>query len=231
MAPAPEDGHAIGDVHHLLELVRDEDDPAALACHPAQALEELHRLLRSQDRGRLVEDEDVRSAIEVLQDLDALLLADGELPDGTTGVDAHAVVLGEACDVPLELPRPDQRPGRVPAERDVLGRGEPVDEAEVLVHHADAAVDRVSRRAQLRRRAPDRDRARVGMHEPGEHVHQRGLAGAVLAEERVDLPGAKVEVDVVVGQYARELLHDPAELDERRRRAHAPRRARFTPRV
>jgi hypothetical protein len=38
-------------------------------------------------------------------------------------------------------------------------------------------------------------------------------------------------VDVVVGQHPGELLHDPAKLDERGRRAHAPSRARFTPRV
>ena len=38
--------------------------------------EQLGRLLRRQHRGRLVEDEDVGAAIERLQDLDALLLAD-----------------------------------------------------------------------------------------------------------------------------------------------------------
>ena len=39
-------------------------------------LEQLVRLLRRQHGGRLVEDEDVGAAVERLQDLDALLLAD-----------------------------------------------------------------------------------------------------------------------------------------------------------
>ena len=41
--------------------------------------EQLGRLLRRQHGRRLVEDEDLRAAVERLQDLDALLLADGDL--------------------------------------------------------------------------------------------------------------------------------------------------------
>ena len=37
-----------------------------------------------------------------------------------------------------------------------------------------------------------------GVVEPVEDVHQRRLAGAVLAEQRVHLAAAEVEVDVVV---------------------------------
>ena len=52
-----------------------------------------------------------------------------------------------------------------------------------------------------------------GVVEPVEDVHQRRLAGAVLAEERVHLAAAEVEVDVVVGDDAREALGDPAKLE------------------
>ena len=65
----------------------------------------------------------------------------------------------------------------------------------------------------------DEDLALVGPVEPGEDVHQGALAGAVLAEQRVDLAGPQVEVDVVVGEDARETLDDPARLDGERRGA------------
>ena len=50
----------------------------------------------------------------------------------------------------------------------------------------------------------DLDLALVRVVEPVEDVHQRRLAGAVLAEQRVHLALAQVEVDVVVGDDARE---------------------------
>ena len=42
----------------------------------SEDLEQLLRLLRRQDGRRLVEDQDLGAAVERLQDLDALLLAD-----------------------------------------------------------------------------------------------------------------------------------------------------------
>ena len=56
----------------------------------AQDLEQLRRLLRREHGGRLVEDQDVRLAVERLQDLDALLLADGDVLDARVRVDVEA---------------------------------------------------------------------------------------------------------------------------------------------
>ena len=59
------------------------------------------------------------------------------------------------------------------------------------------------------------DLALVGRVQPVEDVHQRRLAGAVLAEQGVNLAVPQIEIDVVVGEHARELLRDPAELEDR----------------
>ena len=64
-------------------------------------------------------------------------------------------------------------------------------------------------------RALDPDLALVGVVEPVEDVHQRRLAGAVLAEQRVHLALAEIEADVVVGDDAGEALRDPAHLEDR----------------
>ena len=69
----------VGDLDHLVELVRDEDDRPAVVAQRAQHGPELAHFRRREHGGRLVEDEDLRAAIERLEDLDALRLADREI--------------------------------------------------------------------------------------------------------------------------------------------------------
>ena len=64
--------------------------------------------------------------------------------------------------------------------------------------------------------AVDQDLALVRPGQAVEDVHQGRLAGAVLAEQGVDLARADVEVDVVVRDDARVALGDPAHLERRR---------------
>ena len=47
-------------------------------------------------------------------------------------------------------------------------------------------------------------------------VHQRGLAGAVLAEQREDLAAAQLEIDRVVGDERAEALADAGKLQDER---------------
>ena len=53
--------------------------------------------------------------------------------------------------------------------------------------------------------AVEQDLALIGCGEPVEDVHQRRLAGAVLAEQGVDLARADVEIDLVIGDDARDI--------------------------
>ena len=61
--------------------------------------------------------------------------------------------------------------------------------------------------------AVDEDRALVGLVGAVQRLHQRRLAGAVLADDRVDRAGADLEVDAVVGDDTGKALHDVAQLD------------------
>jgi hypothetical protein len=88
------------------------------------------------------------------------------------------------------------------AQGDVLRHGEGGHQPEVLVHHAHPGLDGVARRVQLDGLAPEPDRAGVGPVQPGEDVREGGLAGTVLAEQRVDLARPDLEVDGVVGEDA-----------------------------
>ena len=69
----------------------------------------------------------------------------------------------------------------------------------MLVHHADAGAHRVAGAVEVLHDVVEEDLALVGLVEPVEHVHERRLARAVLAEQAVDLAGLHDEIDVVVG--------------------------------
>ena len=56
----------------------------------AQDADELGGLLRGEHGRRLVEHEDPRAAVQRAEDLDALLLPDGDVLDARVGVDAAA---------------------------------------------------------------------------------------------------------------------------------------------
>ena len=92
---ATDHGDLVGDGEHLVELVGDEDEGEALVLELAQVAEELVDLLRHQHRGRLVEDDDLGAAVEDLEDLHALALADAELLDQLVGVEVEAVGVGD----------------------------------------------------------------------------------------------------------------------------------------
>ena len=62
----------------------------------------------------------------------------------------------------------------------------------------------------------DHDASVVGRIHPVEDAHQRGLAGPVLADERVDLARPELQGDVVVRQHTGEPFGDVLEDDEGR---------------
>src|SRR5438309_8927941 len=63
LAP-PQDGDAVSDLEHFVQLVADEDDRLAVRLEAANDREELRRLLWRQDSGRLVENENLCAAIQ-----------------------------------------------------------------------------------------------------------------------------------------------------------------------
>src|SRR5262249_47911094 len=157
------------------------------------------------------EDQDPRLAVERLQDLDTLLLAERELPDARARIDGDPVPLAELRDTPLDVPGVhEELPplAAVVAEDDVLRDGERRDEPEVLVDHADPGIEGLAGSVELDGLAVQQDLALVGPVEAREDVRERALAGAVLAEQRVHLTLGRLEVDAVVRDDGREPLRN-----------------------
>ena len=90
----------------------------------------------------------------------------------------------------------------------------------MLVHHADAEGGRSLRIGNPPRHAVEQHPSLVGLDEADEHLHQRRLAGAVLPEHAVHLPGAQDEVDAVARHDRAVSLGDVLQLDDAGGRDH-----------
>ena len=96
---------------------------------------------------------------------------------------------------------------------DRLGDRERREQQRVLERATERAVGSLVRRPFGDVDARAAGCARVDLEEPGDAVHQRGLAGAVVADEPEDLPALELEVDVVDGGDAAEALDDAGALE------------------
>ena len=202
----------VADLHDLVELVRDEDESAVVGGELTKRDEEVIDLGRREHRGRLIEDEELGVAVQGLEDLGALSLADRELPDVGVGVDVQSVALRHFGQALAHRSHVGHAASPTESEGDVLGDRQGGDQHEVLVDHADAEIDGIGRRSDGDRLAPQMNGALVGRVEPVEDLHQRGLAGTVFAQEGVDGARQHREIDRVVGHDAREALGDTAHL-------------------
>jgi hypothetical protein len=203
-------GAVVAEGADLVELVADIEDRAALAGELAQRDEERLDRLRRQHRRRLVEDQQFRVGHQRANDLDPLALADRKRVHRPERLDVEAVDLGDPGNPQRDL---GERERLVEPEPDVLGRGQRVEQAEVLIDHADAERARRRRRRDLHRRAVPADLAFVGPDRAVDDLHHGRLAGAVFAQHGVDLAWLDAQVDPVVGLDRRVLLADGDELE------------------
>ena len=205
----PQDGDAVGQLLDLVHLMGDDDYRLAGVAHIAQNGEKLVRLLRSQNGSGLVEDENIRAAVEHLYDLDRLLLGYAHLVYLHVGVHVEAILVADLPD--LCRRRLQVEPSlALEAEDDILGRGEHVDELEVLVYHAYSQIERILGRADDNLFPVNGDLPLVGEVYAGEHIHKRGLAGAVFAQQSQYLASVYIQPYLIVGKHRAEGLGDIA---------------------
>jgi hypothetical protein len=208
--PAPaQHRHPVGGRGDLGQLVADQDHRAVLAAHHlAQHPEQLGRLGLGEHRGGLVQDEHRGVAAQALDQLHPLPLARREPVHPGRRIDRQPVPAADLLDL-RACPGPVDPAGV--AQDDVLPDGQRLDQAEVLVHHADPERHRLLRAAGLDRAAVAVDRSRVPPDQPEQDLHERGLARAVLAQQAVDLAPFDGQVHAVAGDDLAVGLADPAQ--------------------
>ena len=200
-----ENGDPVGKVLNLVHLVGDDDHGLASVAHIAQNGKELVGLLGGENGGRLVQNQDVSPAVENLYYLNGLLLGHGHIVNLLVGVHLKAVGIADLtylCGGGLQIQF------ALKAEDYIFSGGEHVHQLEVLVYHADAKIESISGRADDDRLSVNCDLALVGEIDAGEHIHKRGLAAAVFAQQRKDLAPVDVKPDLVVGYHRAKGLCD-----------------------
>ncbi len=200
------DRDAVGDLENLGHAVRDVDDRDALGRKAPDDPEEVAAFVDGQGRGRLVEDEQLEIMREALGDLDHLLLAWGQQGHRCARVDVDLQIGQDPPRTLIHRGPPDdaQRVDRLAAGVDVLGDAERTHEAALLVDHGDSGVGGALLVEADDRGAVDLDGAAVRLIHARDQVHERRLAGAVLADQRVHLAAPDLERDVIDRTDARE---------------------------
>ena len=207
-------GAAIRHRHDLVELVGNKENALSLRGEIAHDLHQLFDLLRREHGRRLVEDEDLVVAVEHFQNLGALLHTDGDILDLRVGIDVQAVFLAQSENLFARfLLLKETELVRLNAHNDVIQNGEALHQLEVLMHHADAERIGVVGVVDLDFFAVLFDDALLRLIEAEQNAHQRGLARAVLPQQRMDLALFQLQGDIVVGDDPGESLGDVQHLD------------------
>ncbi len=198
----------------LVQLVADVEDAAALGGEPAQRLEQLQHRLRRQHRGRLVHDQQLRAS------------AAGSARSRRAGARRPTCCApgGAGRSAGRSFPTPRGCARRAGPARSRSSSASEMFSATVSVSNSEKCWNTMpmpSRRASAglaivhRPAFPQRCVPASGLGHAVDDLHQRALAGAVLAQHGVDLAGAHLEVDVVVRDHRRIALGDAAQ-DEAR---------------
>ena len=193
-----------------------------------QFLHDFHQLfdfLRREHSGRLVEDEHLVIAVEHLENLGALLHADGDILHHRIGIDLQPIALAQLHHLFARLrllQEAERRDRRFHAEDDVIQHGKHIHEFEVLVHHADAQRVGVVRVFDMDYLPVFADFALFRLIHAKEHAHQGGFARAVFAQQRVNLAFFELKGDIVVGDNARKLFGNAQHFDDILAQSHRP---------
>ena len=191
--------------------MRDQDDGLALFLEQAQDFKQRGRFLRRQHGRRLVEDQDIGAAVNLLEDFHALLRADGEVLDLCQRVDVEAVARANFAQLGFRFGAvAGQTKTAFRAQHDIVEDGEILDQHEVLVHHADAEVDRFLAVADRLYFPVEQDFSAVGTVIPVQDAHQGRFAGAVFPHQAMDTALGDGEADVGVRLHMSKLLGNAA---------------------
>ena len=138
-----QNSNAVGHIHDLMQLVRDDNHGLAVCLHVAHDVKETIRLLRRQNGSRLIENQNVCSAIENFYNLNSLFLRDRHVIYFLTGIYDKSVFVAyflDVCRHGLNV-----KFGILGTERYILSCRKYIYKFKMLMDHTDSAVERVFR--------------------------------------------------------------------------------------
>ena len=169
-------------------------------------------LVRGERRGRLVHDEDANVQRDRLGDFHRLLRGQREAARRAAHVERDAELGEDRLGLAEHLPPADHGAAILMADENVLGDVQIGKQQRFLIDRRDAHALRLGGARDRDRPPCQQDLATVGLMDAGDDLDQRRLAGAVLAQQRVDFAGMERERDVVEGLCRVEALGDAADI-------------------
>src|SRR5215217_42795 len=200
-------GDAVGYLEDLLQPMRDVDDAHVAGGEVLDDAEELPRLPVGQRRGRLVHHHRPGVAHQGPGDGHDLPVGRREPLDRGRHVELDAQSVQPPSRLVLHGAPVEATPagaGLLAAHEQVLGDRELGEQVELLGDHGDAGSLGVARRGESSGLAVHLQAALVGLVEPVHDLHERTLAGPVLAHQGVNLSRTQVEVHVLHGDHTAE---------------------------
>ena len=147
--------------------------------------------------------------IQGLENLNALLFADGQLASYRINVDTQTKLLSQTRQLRARVTRVgfEQTVGLCP-EHHVLEHTERVHEHEVLVHHPDSGIDSVTRAENACGLAAYEYLSLISLIEAVEDAHQGGLASPIFTDDAVYAAAPHRQIDIAVGNDRSKSLGD-----------------------
>ena len=188
----------VADTEHFFHAVRHVEHHFALV---AQARDDRHQTLdlpRRQAAGGFVKGDHMGAPGQRLGDFHQLALAQGQTPQLLVRVDFIGQALEARQGLLAQQATVDHAPARGQmAEEQVLGHAHFRHQVQLLVNHRHAAGDAVGRAFEGQGLRADMQRAAAGDIGPAEDLQQGRFARAVLAHQRMHLPGLGGKTDAV----------------------------------
>ena len=210
LAPA-QDRDPVADLQNLVQLVGNNDDALPVFLHPAKHVKQPGDLLGRQHGGRFIQDQDIRAAVQHLDNLHRLFFGNGHVIDLLGRIQPETVPFRNLGHLGIDCLQVVFFFGFI-AEHNVFGSRKQIHQFEMLMDHADLVVKRVLGGADHNFFPADQDLAFVREIDTGNHVHQGCLAAAVLTENGQDLTPIDIQIHMIVRHNRAEPFGDSAHL-------------------
>src|SRR5712692_2767355 len=146
-----------------------------------------------------------------------MLLADAQVSDGKVRLELEVQLVENALRAAVHMfGVNDAEAPWLTAEKNILGDRELRNERQLLMHHRDSRILGLVNALEAADGAVDMDVTLVSPEwiDAAEDVHERRLAGAVLAHQRVNLARLQIERHAIERQNAGKALGDLAHLEQ-----------------
>ena len=190
--------NVVGDGVDLVELVVDEENthPPVLD-QAANDVEQLVDLFAFERGRRFVEQKISGVAIDGTHDLEKLALRNRQPRDEIGGRGGNVVLGQQFVGAPVHFPAVEEQATELlRTQKQVLGDGQFIHQAEFLVDAGNACGSRSARRLEMHRPPVDGNRSFVRHFGAGKRSQQSRLAGTVVTDQSNHLPGQDFKADV-----------------------------------